>query len=72
MGTDSDSLADPSRSLDEQGLDEREEILAALRSSRGIVDGPRGAAVRLGLKRTTLNSRMKRLGLSPKLYRRIH
>ncbi|MGO1238697.1 MAG: sigma 54-interacting transcriptional regulator, partial [Hafnia alvei] len=45
---------------------ERERILAALRESNGIVAGPRGAAARLGLKRTTLISRMQRLGISAK------
>ena len=30
----------------------------------GIVAGPRGAATRLGMKRTTLLSRMQRLGIS--------
>jgi hypothetical protein len=35
-----------------------------------IVAGPRGAAVRLGLKRTTLLSKMAKLGISPSLRRR--
>jgi formate hydrogenlyase transcriptional activator len=43
---------------------ERESILEALRESNWIVGGPQGAAVKLGLKRTTLASRMERLGLS--------
>ncbi|WP_392451834.1 formate hydrogenlyase transcriptional activator FlhA [Edwardsiella piscicida] len=43
---------------------ERERILQVLRECNGIVAGPRGAAVRLGLKRTTLISRMQRLGIS--------
>jgi formate hydrogenlyase transcriptional activator len=42
---------------------ERERILAALRESNGKVGGPTGAAARLGLRRTTLQSRMKRLGI---------
>ena len=42
---------------------EREHILRALREARGIVGGPGGAAERLGLKRTTLNSKMKKLGI---------
>jgi formate hydrogenlyase transcriptional activator len=42
---------------------ERQHILKALRESHGIVDGPSGAAVRLGLKRTTLNSKMRKLGI---------
>jgi formate hydrogenlyase transcriptional activator len=40
---------------------ERERILKALKESGGLISGPYGAAVRLGLKRTTLQARMKRL-----------
>lgn len=43
---------------------ERERILRVLKETNGIVAGPRGAAARLGLKRTTLLSRMQRLGIS--------
>jgi hypothetical protein len=43
---------------------ERFEILSALESSKWVVAGPNGAAARLGMKRTTLNSRMQRLGIS--------
>jgi len=39
---------------------ERERILHALRESNGVVGGPRGAAARLGLKRTTLQARMRK------------
>jgi formate hydrogenlyase transcriptional activator len=39
-------------------------ILKVLRETRWVVGGPRGAAVRLGLKRTTLMGKMRRLGLS--------
>jgi formate hydrogenlyase transcriptional activator len=39
-------------------------ILQALHAADWIVLGPRGAAARLGLKRTTLISKMKRLGIS--------
>lgn len=46
--------------------DERQRIIRVLRETNGIVAGPRGAAVRLGLKRTTLLSRMQRLGISVK------
>ena len=42
---------------------EREHILKALRETRGKVGGPDGAAARLGMKRTTLQSRMGRLGI---------
>jgi formate hydrogenlyase transcriptional activator len=43
---------------------EREFVLNALRECRGVIGGPNGAATRLGLKRTTLNSRMRKLGIS--------
>ncbi|WP_312980388.1 sigma 54-interacting transcriptional regulator [Atlantibacter sp.] len=43
---------------------ERERIIQVLRETNGIVAGPRGAAARLGLKRSTLLSRMQRLGIS--------
>jgi transcriptional regulator with GAF, ATPase, and Fis domain len=39
-------------------------ILRALHASGWIVGGPRGAAARLRLKRTTLISKMKKLGIS--------
>jgi transcriptional regulator with GAF, ATPase, and Fis domain len=42
---------------------EREHILRVLREADGQVGGPIGAAARLGLKRTTLNSKMKKLGI---------
>jgi formate hydrogenlyase transcriptional activator len=43
---------------------EREHILQVLQDTHWQIGGPNGAASRLGLKRTTLNSRMKRLGIS--------
>jgi formate hydrogenlyase transcriptional activator len=43
---------------------EREHILRALRECHGVVGGPAGAAARLGLKRTTLQSRMQKLGIA--------
>jgi formate hydrogenlyase transcriptional activator len=43
---------------------ERESILQALRESKWVVGGPHGAAAKLGLKRTTLASRMEKLGIS--------
>ena len=42
----------------------RQHLLEVLRETNGIVAGPRGAAARLGLKRTTLLSRMKKLGIN--------
>ncbi len=43
---------------------ERDHILNALRESNWVVGGAAGAAARLGLKRTTLISKMRRRGLS--------
>ena len=42
---------------------EREQILAALEQSNWTVAGPDGAAARLGVKRSTLQSRMQKLGI---------
>jgi formate hydrogenlyase transcriptional activator len=43
---------------------EREHIIEILRQTRGALSGPSGAATRLGLKRTTLQYKMQRLGIS--------
>lgn len=43
-----------------------EQVLRALQETNGRVGGSDGAAARLGLKRTTLISHMKRLGISPR------
>jgi PAS domain S-box-containing protein len=42
---------------------ERDHILRVLRETRGQIGGPEGAAARLGVKRTTLNSKLKKLGI---------
>ena len=47
---------------------EREAILRALRESGGVIGGPTGAAARLGLNRTTLHSKMQRLGIQRPSY----
>jgi formate hydrogenlyase transcriptional activator len=44
---------------------EREHILGALRETGWVVGGPKGAAARLGMKRSTLQHKMKKLGISP-------
>jgi formate hydrogenlyase transcriptional activator len=43
---------------------EREHILRTLKETHWTIGGPAGAAARLGMKRTTLQSRMKHLGIS--------
>ena len=52
--------ARPSRSQDA----ERDHIRRVLEQAEGVVGGPNGAAARLGMKRTTLQSKMKKLGIS--------
>jgi formate hydrogenlyase transcriptional activator len=42
---------------------EREHILKVLRETGWVIGGPAGAATRLGLNRTTLNNRMRKLGI---------
>ncbi|EPQ5900555.1 formate hydrogenlyase transcriptional activator FlhA [Klebsiella oxytoca] len=54
----------PAEVLPEEGEDEYQLIVRVLKESNGVVAGPKGAAQRLGLKRTTLLSRMKRLGIN--------
>jgi DNA-binding NtrC family response regulator len=43
-----------------------------LREFKGQIGGPDGAAERLGLKRTTLNSKMKKLGIERSDYMESH
>jgi formate hydrogenlyase transcriptional activator len=42
----------------------REHIIKVLRETRGVISGPSGAAIRLGLKRTTLQSMLQRLRIT--------
>jgi len=44
-------------------LDEHNTIIRVLRDTNGRVGGPNGAAAQMGLKRTTLITRMKKLGI---------
>ncbi len=43
---------------------EREHILRILSEAKWVIGGPTGAAARLGLNRTTLNHRMRKLGIA--------
>ena len=47
---------------------DREHILRVLRECKGMIGGSGGAAERLGLKRTTLNSKMKKLNIERRDY----
>jgi formate hydrogenlyase transcriptional activator len=49
---------------------EREHIIHVLRETNGVLSGAEGAAVRLGLKRTTLQSMLKRFGIEAGDFRR--
>jgi formate hydrogenlyase transcriptional activator len=49
---------------------ERERILQVLRDCHGKLGGPDGAAARLGLKRTTLQSKLDQFGIKPGAYRK--
>ena len=42
---------------------ERTQILRALEGCNGLITGPNGAAARLGIKRSTLQLRMQKLGI---------
>ena len=51
------------RNSDAADAAERGRILQALKDAKGIVGGPNGAAARLGLRRTTLQSRMRKYSI---------
>ena len=53
----------PALSLSELKSNEKELVAAALKETRGIIYGANGAAAMLGLKSTTLASKLVRLGL---------
>jgi transcriptional regulator with GAF, ATPase, and Fis domain len=55
---------DPGRQLESLESSERNHILAALKRTQGVIDGPRGAAKILALHPNTLRSRMKKLGIT--------
>jgi formate hydrogenlyase transcriptional activator len=54
--------------VDEHAQRQREQIMRALTDSKGRVAGEDGAAARLGINRTTLLSRMKKLGINAKQF----
>jgi formate hydrogenlyase transcriptional activator len=47
---------------------ERDHIARVLKETRGVISGRHGAAAKLGLKRTTLQSKMQKLGISRQEY----
>jgi len=64
--SESESDSDENETLRDK---ERQRILRALRECNGQLGGPNGAAARLGLKRTTLQSKLNGFGISPGGYR---
>ena len=66
QGSTKPSVAPPSTLRDHEAA----LILHTIRAAGGMIGGPRGAAARLGLKRTTLVSKMKRLGIYRPRYQR--
>ena len=54
-------VADPNMNLEDA---ERAHILRALRDTNWMIGGPRGAASKLGLNRSTLQSKMRKLGIT--------
>ena len=71
-------LQSPLKELESAGEDaigetleamDREHIIRTLQLSHGKLSGVNGAAERLGLNRTTLQSKLKRLGIDPERYR---
>jgi formate hydrogenlyase transcriptional activator len=65
----SEADATPSRMVDSTlNSTEREHIIRILHDTHGVLSGPNGAAHRLGLKRTTLQSKMERLGITREDY----
>ncbi len=56
--------APPTEGLGTLEAAERDHIVRALRETNWVIGGPNGAAAKLGMKRTTLQSRMQKLGIS--------
>jgi len=54
--------------FDASARKQRDEIVLALKESKGRVGGHQGAAARMGLNRTTLLARMKKLGIHPRQF----
>ena len=63
-----DSRTDKNTVADEYARKQRDQIVRALTACQGRVGGADGAAARLGMNRTTLQSRMKKLGIYAKQY----
>jgi len=62
--SDRDQVSDTGTDCDRLEAVERDHILHVLQETRWVVGGPAGAATRLGMKRTTLQARMRKLRIS--------
>ncbi len=62
------ALNEKKRASEEYSQKQRAEIVRALTEAKGRVGGTDGAAARMGINRTTLISRMKKLGVDPRQY----
>ena len=51
-------------------LEEQKRIVEILQETKGRISGPNGAACRLGVKRSTLLDRMKKLGIDAREVRK--
>jgi formate hydrogenlyase transcriptional activator len=58
----------PGNTVTEHLEKQRQQIIDVLRETKGRVGGPRGAAARMGLNRTTLLSRMRKLSIHPRRF----
>jgi formate hydrogenlyase transcriptional activator len=56
------------QALNEHTKKQREKIIQALSDCKGRIGGPNGAAARMGLRRTTLVSRIRKLGINSHEY----
>lgn len=62
------ALSGKNRVGDGRAKQQRDEIVRALTESKGRVGGPNGAAARMGINRTTLLARMRKLGIDSRQY----
>src|ERR1700722_5927894 len=62
------ALNEKKQASDQYSQKQRAEIVRALTEAKGRVGGTDGAAARIGINRTTLISRMKKLGVDPRQY----
>lgn len=64
------NMLESGKDANQQSLEavERKHILSVLKRTRGVIEGPRGAALLLKLKPSTTRFRMKKLGIAKSDY----